>query len=184
MSLCSTSITCNLKTYCHWTNAKSKPFLDRYLLRYNFVLTSWERSKIFLLSDSLCFTQCGPAPFNRKLAGRTALSIESSSQIEQNQVNHQSWPRPQQSIPSKPGNIARGTKVPGLRSQSKEWVLDQGMSVLVSDMRDFRKLDEVVCRQFFFVFQKFLEDISPFCGATDTPFMDFWWCLFWISKPE
>ena len=58
------------------------------------------------------------------------------------------------------------------------------MSVLVSDMRDFRKLDEVVCRQFFFVFQKILEDISPFCGATDTPFMDFWWCLFWISKPE
>ena len=31
---------------------------------------------------------------------------------------------------------------------------------------------------------KFLEDISPFCGATDTPVLDFWWCLLWFSKPE
>ena len=30
---------------------------------------------------------------------------------------------------------------------------------------------------------KFLEDISPFCGATDTPVLDFWWCLPWVSKP-
>ena len=33
-------------------------------------------------------------------------------------------------------------------------------------------------------FKKFLEDISPFCGATDTPVLDFWWCLLWVSKPE
>ena len=35
------------------------------------------------------------------------------------------------------------------------------------------------------VFLKFLnlEDISPFCGATDTPVLDFW-CLIGVSKPE
>ena len=37
---------------------------------------------------------------------------------------------------------------------------------------------------FFFFFLKFLEDMSPFCGATDTPVSDFWWCLLLVSKPE
>ena len=37
---------------------------------------------------------------------------------------------------------------------------------------------------FFLFFFKFLEDMSPFCGATDTPILDFWWCLLWVSKPE
>ena len=27
---------------------------------------------------------------------------------------------------------------------------------------------------FFFFFINFLEDMSPFCGATDTPILDFW----------
>ena len=27
-------------------------------------------------------------------------------------------------------------------------------------------------------------DISPFCGATDTPILDFWWRLLWVSKKE
>ena len=26
--------------------------------------------------------------------------------------------------------------------------------------------------------------MSPFCGATDTPVLDFWWHLLWVSKPE
>ena len=26
--------------------------------------------------------------------------------------------------------------------------------------------------------------MSPFCGATDTPILDFWWHLLWVSKPE
>ena len=26
--------------------------------------------------------------------------------------------------------------------------------------------------------------MSPFCGATDTPVLDFWRCLLWVSKPE
>ena len=34
------------------------------------------------------------------------------------------------------------------------------------------------------VFLKKLEDISPFLWATDTPFLDFWWCLLWVSNPE
>ena len=25
--------------------------------------------------------------------------------------------------------------------------------------------------------------MSPFCGATDTPVLDFWWRLPWVSKP-
>ena len=38
------------------------------------------------------------------------------------------------------------------------------------------------CPIFFFL--KFLEDMSPFCGATDTPILDFWWRLLWVSKPD
>ena len=26
--------------------------------------------------------------------------------------------------------------------------------------------------------------MSPFCGATNTPVLDFWWRLLWVSKPE
>ena len=28
-----------------------------------------------------------------------------------------------------------------------------------------------------------LDDISPFCGTTDTLVLDFWWSLSWVSKP-
>ena len=35
-----------------------------------------------------------------------------------------------------------------------------------------------------FFFFKCLEDMSPFCGATDTPILDFWWHLLWVSKPK
>ena len=38
--------------------------------------------------------------------------------------------------------------------------------------------------QNFFFLNKLLEDMSPFCGATDTPILDFWWRLLWVSKPE
>ena len=34
------------------------------------------------------------------------------------------------------------------------------------------------------LFFKFLEDMSPFCGATDTTVSDFWWPLLWVPKPE
>ena len=27
-------------------------------------------------------------------------------------------------------------------------------------------------------------DMIPFCRATDTPVLDFWWRLLWVSKPE
>ena len=37
--------------------------------------------------------------------------------------------------------------------------------------------------QFYFC-KKYLEYISPFRGATDTPVLDFWRCLLWVSKPE
>ena len=32
-----------------------------------------------------------------------------------------------------------------------------------------------------FFFLKFLEDMNPFC---DTPVLEFWWRLLWVSKPE
>ena len=32
-------------------------------------------------------------------------------------------------------------------------------------------------------FLKIFEDISSFCGATDTPVLDFGWRLAWVSKP-
>ena len=33
------------------------------------------------------------------------------------------------------------------------------------------------------LFLKFLEDISHFCGASDTPNLDFWCYLPWVLKP-
>ena len=35
-----------------------------------------------------------------------------------------------------------------------------------------------------FFLNTILEDISPFCGATDTPVLDFWWYLLSVLKPE
>ena len=35
----------------------------------------------------------------------------------------------------------------------------------------------------FWIFLNNLQDMSPFCGATDTHVLDFWWCLPWVSKP-
>ena len=32
-------------------------------------------------------------------------------------------------------------------------------------------------------FKKKLADIGPLCGDTDTPVLDFWWRLHWVSKP-
>ena len=37
--------------------------------------------------------------------------------------------------------------------------------------------------QVFLLF-KILKNISPFCGATDTRVLDFWWCLDLASNPE
>ena len=37
--------------------------------------------------------------------------------------------------------------------------------------------------QFLLFFFKILL-ISPFYGATDTPVLDFWWCLLWVSKSK
>ena len=40
---------------------------------------------------------------------------------------------------------------------------------------------DVITEALFFLFQKKLEDISPFCGATDTPVLDFWWHPAWVG---
>ena len=36
---------------------------------------------------------------------------------------------------------------------------------------------------FCFFFKNFVGHMS-ICWATDTPVLDFWWCLLWVSKPE
>ena len=36
----------------------------------------------------------------------------------------------------------------------------------------------------FFFLLLFFEDTCPFCGATYTPVLDFWWHLPWVSKPR
>ena len=36
---------------------------------------------------------------------------------------------------------------------------------------------------FHYIFSKLLEAIGSFRGATDTPLLDFWWHLSWVSKP-
>ena len=36
----------------------------------------------------------------------------------------------------------------------------------------------------FFLSFFFFQDISTFCGTSDTPVLDFWWCLSWVSKPR
>ena len=38
-------------------------------------------------------------------------------------------------------------------------------------------------KAFLFFFLFCLEDINPFCAATDTPVLDFWWRLLWVSEP-
>ena len=35
----------------------------------------------------------------------------------------------------------------------------------------------------YYFFKKVLEDMSPFCEATDTPVLDFWWHLPWVPNP-
>ena len=46
-----------------------------------------------------------------------------------------------------------------------------------------RQLKNTLNCHFFFFFLNFLYDISPFCGATDTPVWDFWWRLLRVPKP-
>ena len=46
----------------------------------------------------------------------------------------------------------------------------------------FLIINERIVIPFCFFF-KFLEDISPLCGATDSPVLDSWWCEPLVSKP-
>ena len=65
------------------------------------------------------------------------------------------------------------------------------LQILFDTNREFKfKLSDnrQVCFQFvlyfFFVFYKVFGGHMSFFGATDTPVFDFWWRLFWGSKPE
>ena len=37
---------------------------------------------------------------------------------------------------------------------------------------------------FYFFLKKFFVGHMSICGATDTPVLDFWWRLLWVSKPQ
>ena len=63
------------------------------------------------------------------------------------------------------------------------WIL--GMRMFVSgNARPSVHVFFIVILFAFFIFKRIFWDISPFCGATDTPVLDFWWCLVWVLKPE
>ena len=61
-------------------------------------------------------------------------------------------------------------------------VLTQTLSSLIAEAIFFNQLDTIRetlnswFEEFFFL-KIFLKDICPFCGATDTPVLDFWWHL-------
>ena len=52
-----------------------------------------------------------------------------------------------------------------------------GLFTLTESEYQSDSLPSEIC---FFLFIKFLENISPFRGATDTPVLDFWWHLSWV----
>ena len=56
------------------------------------------------------------------------------------------------------------------------------MWICTSFVREIRI--EWYCFLLGFFLKKFLADTCPFGGATGTPALDFWWRLFWVSKPE
>ena len=49
-----------------------------------------------------------------------------------------------------------------------------------------RLICQILCKIAIHLWEHFfyLEDISPFYVATDTPILDFWKCIHWVSKPE
>ena len=58
-------------------------------------------------------------------------------------------------------------------------------SLLTNTINSIKKVVKVTLLKLLLIFfWKILEDISPFCGATDTPVLDFSWRLLWVSKPE
>ena len=44
----------------------------------------------------------------------------------------------------------------------------------------YSDIDKMASTKFFFLI---FGGHKSFCGATDTPVLDFWWCLTWVSKP-
>ena len=55
--------------------------------------------------------------------------------------------------------------------------------VVYHDKKNFR-VSKIFKIPFFLKKKHFWEGISPFCRATDTPVLDFWWHLDWVSRPE
>ena len=62
---------------------------------------------------------------------------------------------------------------PGTSIQNKDsmWQIQQANRIQVLSV-------------YIYIFFNFLEDTSPFCGATYTPVLDFWWHLLWVLKPD
>ena len=83
-----------------------------------------------------------------------------------------------------PTNFAVCKKI-GSVLVGKDWFLWQGFGTFQEEKAYFRGSRPILKAQVMGnLFFKFLEDISLSCGVTDTPVLNFWWCLFWVSKPE
>ena len=55
--------------------------------------------------------------------------------------------------------------------------------VLLTSALSFKAMDDEILLPHCTLFKKILEDINPFCGATDTPVLDLWWYLLSVSNP-
>ena len=62
--------------------------------------------------------------------------------------------------------------------------LHENLCFQLFDLRYFSLKYQSMSSQYMFFFFNFFVGHMSICGATDTPVLDFWWRLLWVSKPE
>ena len=88
--------------------------------------------------------------------------------------------------------LKTGCAPPHLRQNSappfgKSWIRHcwyPCFGLLVTSPLDLKSTVGSLIRAWWRCYTIYLEDISPFYGATDTSVLDFWWCLLWVPNPE
>ena len=55
--------------------------------------------------------------------------------------------------------------------------------IVIGDKTEYQKYHFSFSCALWKFLKKILEDMSPFRGTTDTPVLDFWWRLPWVSMP-
>ena len=87
------------------------------------------------------------------------------------------------------------TRIPNVSSKSRLFTMDTvdcpgslwvlGLYSLGFKVVTFWKMNTELFFEWIYLDALFfLEDMSVFCGETDTPVLDFWWRLLWVSKPD